>query len=395
MLSFHALSYAKPLRTFAGNASFSALSCAKPLRTFAGNALARNTMSAAVIDHPFFRNLVGDEEAGALFSIETEIDALLRFELALARAQAEHGILPPEAVPAIEAALDGFTPDTAALADGIGNDGVIVPALLKQLRTRLDAPHRAHLHFGATSQDVIDTGLALRLAEAITLLDTRLGQVIDSLDALQQRDGAIEVMAHTRMQAAIPVSARRKITSWRDPLVRDRARLEASREDVELLHFGGAAGTLEKLGDKGEAVAAHMAAELKLRHVDHPRHTERDGVAAFASVLSLISGSLGKFGQDVALMAQNEVGEIELATGGGSSAMPHKKNPVPAEVLVALARFNATLVAGMHQSIVHENERSGAAWTLEWMILPQMVVATAAALRLAAVLAQNISFKRD
>src|SRR5690606_41657811 len=110
---------------------------------------------------------------------------------------------------------------------------------------------------------------------------------------------------------------------------------------------------------------------------------------------SLITGNLGKFGQDVALMAQSEMGEIELATGGSSSAMPHKKNPVPAEVLVTLARFNATLLAGMHQSIVHENERSGAAWTLEWMILPQMVVATAAALRQGLMLAENISFKRD
>lgn len=352
-------------------------------------------MSAAAIDHPFFTKLVGDKEAASLFSAEAEIQALLRFELALARAQAKHGIIPEEAVPAIEAALSGFTPDVEALAEGIGNDGVIVPALLKQLRSRLDTPHRAHLHFGATSQDVIDTGLALRLAEAITLIDTRLGHVIDSLGALEQRDGAVELMAHTRMQAAIPVSARRKITSWRDPLIRDRARLAASRDDVEVLHFGGAVGTLEKLGDKGTIVAADMANDLQLRHVDHPRHTERDGIASFASALSLITGSLGKFGQDVALMAQNEVGEIELATGGGSSAMPHKKNPVPAEVLVTLARFNATLLAGMHQSIVHENERSGAAWTLEWMILPQMVVATAAALRQGLMLAENISFKRD
>jgi len=352
-------------------------------------------MSAAAIDHPFFRKLVGDEEAAALFSAEAEIETLLRFELALARAQAKHGIIPEGAVPEIEAALSGFTPDVEALAEGIGNDGVIVPALLKQLRSRLAEAQRPHLHFGATSQDVIDTGLALRLAEAITLIDTRLGQVIDSLGALEQRDGAIEVMAHTRMQAAIPVSARRKITSWRDPLIRDRARLAASRDDVEVLHFGGAVGTLEKLGDKGTIVAADMANELQLRHVDHPRHTERDGIAGFASALSLITGSLGKFGQDVALMAQSEMGEIELATGGGSSAMPHKKNPVPAEVLVTLARFNATLLAGMHQSIVHENERSGAAWTLEWMILPQMVVATAAALRQGLMLAENISFKRD
>lgn len=349
-------------------------------------------MNAAAIDHPFFSQLVGDEEAAALFSVEAEVEALLRFELALARAQSRHGLIPAESVPEIEAALGGFKPDVQAIATGIGNDGVVIPALLKQIRAKLRDEVRPHLHFGATSQDAIDTGLALRLSKAIALLGQRLDQVIDALRTLEDRDGTIEVMGHTRMQAAIPVTARRKIRSWLDPLMRERARLQATATDVEILHLGGAAGTLEKFGDKGNLLAADMAAELKLRPVDHPRHTERDGIAAFASVLSLITGSLGKFGQDVALMAQNEMGEIELATGGGSSAMPHKKNPVPAEILVTLARFNATLVSGMHHAVVHENERSGAAWTLEWMILPQMVVATAAALRLATNLAQNIRF---
>ena len=106
-----------------------------------------------------------------------------------------------------------------------------------------------------------------------------------------------------------------------------------------------------------------------------------------------MTGSLGKFGQDVALLAQSEVGEIRLASGGGSSAMPHKVNPVGAEVLVTLARFNATLLSGMHQALVHENERSGAAWTLEWMLLPQMMAATGAALATAQRLLPDIAFR--
>jgi 3-carboxy-cis,cis-muconate cycloisomerase len=154
------------------------------------------------------------------------------------------------------------------------------------------------------------------------------------------------------------------------------------------VQFGGAAGTLEKLGDKGPAVRAALAAKLGLG--DAPQwHSQRDALAEFASLLSLITGSLGKFGQDVALMAQAG-SEITLSGGGGSSAMPHKQNPVKAEALVALARFNATQLSGMHQALVHEQERSGAAWTLEWLLLPQMAVATAAALRLAAELAGQI-----
>ena len=155
-----------------------------------------------------------------------------------------------------------------------------------------------------------------------------------------------------------------------------------------MVQFGGAAGTLEKLGDKGPAVRAALAAKLGLG--DAPQwHSQRDALAEFAGWLSLVTGSLGKFGQDIALMAQAGT-EIELSGGGGSSAMPHKQNPVKAEVLVALARFNATQLSGMHQALVHEQERSGAAWTLEWLLLPQMAVATAAALRLAAELAGQI-----
>ncbi|WP_292580394.1 lyase family protein, partial [Mesorhizobium sp.] len=152
--------------------------------------------------------------------------------------------------------------------------------------------------------------------------------------------------------------------------------------------FGGQRGTLEKLGDKASAVRAALAAKLGL--ADAPQwHSRRDALAEFASWLSLVTGSLGKFGQDVALMAQAGA-DIKLSGGGGSSAMPHKQNPVKAEALVALARFNATQLSGMHQALVHEQERSGAAWMLEWLILPQMVAATAAALRLAAGLAAQI-----
>jgi 3-carboxy-cis,cis-muconate cycloisomerase len=145
------------------------------------------------------------------------------------------------------------------------------------------------------------------------------------------------------------------------------------------------------LKGQGDAVAASMAAILGLGDAP-PWHSQRDRIAELAACLSLLSGSLGKFGQDIALMAQNEIGEVRLARGGGSSAMAHKSNPVAAEVLVALARFNAGLLGTLHQALVHENERSGAAWTLEWMVLPQMVVAAGAGLNRARALVGGMSF---
>ncbi len=350
-------------------------------------------MTTSVFDHPFLSGLLADAALAELFSASADIQEMLRFEVALAQAEAAENIIPEDAVAAIGRAAETFTPNFAELSSGVARDGVVVPAFVAQLRALLDDEHRKHLHFGATSQDVIDTSLALRLKQACNILRSRFDDALGKLEALEERDGSTEVMAHTRMQAAVPVPAARKIRSWREPLTRHRTRLEDIRPAIEILHFGGAAGTLDKLGSKGAAVAARMAESLDLNPIGQVRHSERDGMAEFASILSLVTGSLGKMGQDIALMAQNEVGEIELAQGGGSSAMPHKKNPVRAEVLVTLARFNATLVSGMHHALVHENERSGAAWTLEWMLLPQMVVATGAALLHAAHLAQDISFK--
>ncbi|MDN2566562.1 3-carboxy-cis,cis-muconate cycloisomerase [Aquibium sp. A9E412] len=352
-------------------------------------------MAVSAFDHPLLAALVGDDALARLFAVEAELAAMLRFEAALAEAQAAEGLIPAPAAQAIGAASDGFRPDTAALAAATGRDGVAVPGLLAQLRTALGAPHARHLHFGATSQDAVDTGLALRLGEALAILDRRLAAAVAALEALEARDGARPAMAHTRMQAAVPVTAARKIRAWSDPLMRHRTRLRRIADAVAVLHFGGAAGTLDALGEAGPAVAARLARRLGLNLAARPRHGERDGQAELAGWLSLVTGSLGKMGQDVALLAQSEVAEIRLAAGGGSSAMPHKVNPVRAETLVALARFNATLLAGMHQALVHEGERSGAAWTLEWMLLPQMVVATGAALTHAAALAGEIAFSGE
>lgn len=349
-------------------------------------------MTISVFDHPFLSGLLGDEELAELLSAEAAIRAMLRFEAALAEAEAEENLIPTEAAEAITRKIAEFTPDIAGLNAGVAKDGVVIPALVSQLREAVGPEHGKYVHFGATSQDVIDTALALQLADAAKRLSERLDQAVSALGILEQRDGAIEVMAHTRMQAAIPVEASRKIRSWRDPLMRHHARLEAAAKSVTILSFGGAAGTLDKLGEKGPAVAARLAGTLGLGLVAHARHSERDWITEFASLLSLVTGTLGKMGQDVALMAQNEMAEVKLAGGGGSSAMPHKQNPVKAEILVTLARFNATLVSGMHQALVHENERSGAAWTLEWMLLPQMVVATGTALRIGGELAGEISF---
>ena len=163
------------------------------------------------------------------------------------------------------------------------------------------------------------------------------------------------------------------------------------RERLLIIQFGGAVGVRGGLEGRGDAIAADLARLLELNN-GPCWQVERDCLAEFAGWLSLVSGALGKIGQDVAILAQNEISEVKLAGGGASSAMAHKSNPVGAEILVTLARFNATLLAAQHQSLIHENERSGAAWTLEWMTLPRMAVATGAGLRLAKALIASLTF---
>ena len=335
--------------------------------------------------------LAGDPEVEAFFTDAADLDAMLRFESALADAEAAVGLIPPEAAARIAAACAAFAPDWPALRAGLARDGVVVPELVRQLRAAVGAPHAVHVHRGATSQDVIDTGLVLRLAPVLDLLDGRLDALDAALAALSARDGAAPLMAQTRMQRALPFTATDKVETWRGPIPRHRARLSDLRPRLLRLQLGGPVGTRAELGAAGAAVAAHVADSLGLS--DAPAwHAQRDGIVELGAWLALVAGSLGKLGQDVALMVQNELGAVRLAGGGTSSAMAHKSNPVPAELLVALARHVAGLSGTLASALVHENERSGAAWTLEWLALPPMVVATGAALRTALSLVPNLSF---
>ncbi|WP_049732516.1 3-carboxy-cis,cis-muconate cycloisomerase [Rhizobium ecuadorense] len=342
-------------------------------------------MTASPFDHPFLSGLLGDDEIAPYFSAEADIRAMLSFEAALARAEAAHGLIPAEAARKIAEIRAGFSPDLPRLRAATARDGVVVPELIKQLRAAVGEEAAKNLHLGATSQDVIDTSLMIRLKAVVFLFAGRLSAIVAGLDGLDRQFGRNRLMGHTRMQAAIPITVSDRLTAWRAPLEAYRDRLTEQSFPVQ---FGGAAGTLDKLGPQAATVRAALAQELGLTDA-RQWQSGRLPIADIAGLFASISGSLGKIGQDIALLAQAGQ-EIEIAGGGTSSAMAHKQNPVAAETLVALARFNATALSGIHQSLVHEQERSGAAWTLEWLLLPQMTMATAASLRLAGELTGNI-----
>lgn len=333
-------------------------------------------MTRSLLNH-----LVGDAEFEALFTDAAEIAAILKFEAALAGAEADAELIPEAAAAAIAKAATRLTPNLDDLAKAIARDGDIVPALVRQLRAAV-GEHADHVHVGATSQDAIDTGLMLRLANVISLIHQRVTTVEATLSFVGGRDGGISMIAHTRMQSAQATSVATKVASWTAPLARTRRTLAALRRRLLVIQLGGPVGTRAELGDKAEMVVKRLAERLDLG-IAEPWHTERDPIGEFGSMLSIITGALGKFGADVALLAQNEVSILRVEDNA----------TVNAELLVTLARFNAGMLGTLHQSLVHEYERSGSAWTLEWMVLPQMVVATGASLRIAAQLAGQISFQ--
>lgn len=345
-------------------------------------------MTISAFEHPYLSGLLGDEETGALLAAQADMRAMLSFERALALVEAEEGVIPSAAAARIAEVCESFRPDMTGLKQGVAKDGIVAAELVKQLRAAVGGDEAQFVHFGATSQDVIDTSLMLRMKFVLDLFLSRLIGLQSEFARLQQAFGPRGLMGHTRMQAAIPITVSDRLLSWSAPLKRSQQRLQELAADGLPVQFGGAAGNLDKLTDKGAAVRARLAAHLGLADAAQ-WHSQRDRVVAIADVLSMISGSLGKIGQDVALLAQMG-GEIRLSGGGGSSAMAHKQNPVVAEALVSLARFNAVQVSGMHQSLVHEQERSGAAWTLEWMLLPSIIMATGASLRLSLDLLSKI-----
>ncbi len=347
-------------------------------------------MSISVFNHPFLSDLLGDESVSRHFEASEDVKAMVSFESALVAAEASAGVVPSDAASGIQKACVDFVADMEALKGGAANDGVVVPEFVRQLRKTVPDNIAKYVHFGVTSQDVIDTSLILRLKSATEVIENALTKVINNIDILEGRFGHMPLMGRTRMQQALPVTVSHRLSEWRRPLVRQFDKLATLKTELFVVQLGGPVGSLDHFEGRGAEIRGKLAVLLGLVDPQNCWHTDRTSLVDYANWLAVLSGAIGKIGQDILLMSVNEVTEISTSGRGGSSAMPHKQNPVKAEILVTLGRFNAVNMSGMHQALPHENERSGQSWTLEWMILPQMVVATSASLRQANELLESI-----
>ncbi|SLN49447.1 3-carboxy-cis,cis-muconate cycloisomerase [Pseudoruegeria aquimaris] len=348
-------------------------------------------MAASVYDSAIYRDLFLDAEAGRLFSDSATVRAMMIVEGALAKAQGACGVIPEDSAFFIHRASLECQIDPAGLAAGAGQSAVVVPALVEAFRKAMDAPeHAQYVHWGATSQDIQDTGLILRLRQLFGLFEARLEKALAAFAALAEAHADLPMAARTFAQIATPTSFGAQAAEWGAPLLSHRTRLAALRAEVLKVSLSGAAGTLSAMGDKGPEVRAKLAEGLALGDPGASWHSQREGLAAFAGWMAGLCASLAKFGEDLTLLNQGEVAEITLPGGGASSTMPQKHNPTLPMLLVALGRSAAALNTSLQEAAIHRQQRDPAAWMLEWMFLPQLCLGTARALAVACELAEGL-----
>lgn len=318
-----------------------------------------------------FEGFLSTPEMQEVFSETSIVQAMMDFEAALARALAAEGVIPAAAATAIAGVCKAELYDVPAIVAASGRAGSLAIPLVRKLTETVglfDASAAAWVHWGSTSQDVIDTALVLATRRGLTLVDRDLQRLVVALQRLVRVHARTPALARTLMQPAQVVSFGYKALSWLAPLARRRTRLREAARAALRLQFGGAVGTLGTLEDQGPAVLARVAEDLGLGQAPLTWHTQRDEWIALGTELGVLCGSLGKIARDLALLSQAEVAEVAEPSGsgrGGSSAMPHKRNPVAAMVALAAALRVPQRVAALLAAMPQEQERGLGNWQAE------------------------------
>ena len=343
-------------------------------------------------DGPILGVLYGSDAMRAVFDETAYFQRMLDVEAALARAQAGLGIIPADAATAITAAARYENLNSAELAASARNVGYPVVGLVAGL-SRAAGPAGGWTHWGATTQDILDTATVLQARDGLALIRAALLAIVTALATQADRHRATVMAGRTHLQQALPITFGLKCATWAQPLIAHVERLDQLRPRLERVSFGGAAGTLASLGNRGVAVMQALAAELGLAAPLAPWHVCRDAFAEAMGLLGLICGSLAKLATDTILLAQTEVGEMAepyVAGRGSSSTMPQKRNPIASEYVLAAARTVQALVPVMQGAMAADHERATGPWQAELLALPQAFVLTHGALQHAGAIAEGM-----
>jgi 3-carboxy-cis,cis-muconate cycloisomerase len=340
-------------------------------------------MPSTPFDSAIYRDTFGAPAMRAVFSDEATVRRYVEVEVALAAAEARTGVIPKEAAEAIRRGANPAAIDLAKLKAETDLVGYPIVGLVNQLASQAGEAGR-YVHWGATTQDIMDTATVLQIKKALGLVDADLAAIAAALASLADRHRATVMAGRTHLQHALPVTFGYKAAVWLAMIRRHRQRLAELRPRVLVGQFAGAAGTLASLGDKGLAVHDALMDELRLGRPPAPWHVARDGFAETVAFLGLVTGSLAKIATDIMLLMQTEVAEAFepfVAGRGSSSTMPQKRNPISCELIVAAARIVRGHVGLMLDAMAADHERATGPWHLEWVAIPESFLAASGALR--------------
>jgi len=326
-----------------------------------------------------YKDLFSDQEISALFSDRAHIQSMIDVEIALVEVHGDAGVIPADAAKRI--INTAFKISAEDLRQGTAKDGIVVPTLVKLIKNAVGEDASCYVHYGATSQDIIDTALVLQISKVFDIFETRLASLIKMLSQLADQNRATIMAARTRSQISTPITFGLKAANWLMPFSRHSKRLRPLKERVLVLSIGGASGTLSALSKEGGlATARGLAEKLGLSLTPLPWHNQRDTIAELGSFCALLTGSIAKIASDIILLSSSGIGELSIEGGGKSSTMPQKNNPALAEAIVALSKTNIDLSASLNQAMIHNFERDASAWQIEWLTLPKCLTTTGACL---------------
>jgi 3-carboxy-cis,cis-muconate cycloisomerase len=351
-------------------------------------------MTVNPADSKVFGGLFGSETMRVLFSDRQRLQCMLDVEAALARTQARLGIIPHEAAMAISAAATIDRVSFAEIAASTRVVGYPVVALVKALGAAAGDDAARYVHWGATTQDIVDTALVLQIRAGLDLVERDIVTIGRALAEKAVRHRGDVMAGRSHLQHALPITFGYKCAVWLAPLLDAIERLRQLRPRVLRVQFGGAVGTLASLGTSGRAVNIGLAQELRLAVPDAPWHVDRAGLVEAACLLGLVCGSLAKFATDIILLMQTEIGEVfepYQAGRGSSSTMPQKRNPIASEYIIGAARGVHALVPLLLGAMAQDHERATGPWQSEQLALPQIFVLTSGALAHAKTLAEGMT----
>ena len=355
-------------------------------------------MGSTPLDSAFFKDLFGTDEMRAVFEERNQLQSWLNVEAALARVQGRLGVVPREAADAIVAHCNADEMSIEAIKKDMDVTRHPIVPVIKELERHCPGDSGEYIHWGATTQDIMDTGMVLQLRQALGILKRDLARVRRSLIDLAKEHRGTLMAGRTHGQQALPITFGYKVAVWAAEMGRHVERMQQCEPRLLVGQFSGGAGTLSSLGDRASEVRDALVEDLGLRNPVITWHSARDNLVEFIALLSMIAGSLAKMTHEVVLMQRTEIGELEEKFGPGqvgSSTMPQKRNPTWSEQVIAVARTIRALAGAALEGLEHEDERDSAVWHTEWHFVSEGCILSAGVLNLSIGIFENLQVKPD